>query len=62
MTLEEDKAFYAQLLKDIPYFHRLYAKYHDADYLGISKTLGQVSATLKRKIETYDYNPNPHLP
>lgn len=41
----DDKAFRAQLLKDIPYFHRLHVKYQDPAWLEIAQTLG---AALKK--------------
>ena len=38
-TLTKDE-FKAQLLKDIPYFHKLYAKYHDPKALETARNLG----------------------
>lgn len=39
---EYDKQFRAVLLRDIPWFHKLFAKYKDPKWLGISQTLGTV--------------------
>lgn len=44
-----DKQFYMQLLKDIPYFHKLYAKYHDEKWLALAKELGAHAADLKMR-------------
>lgn len=44
-----DKEFAAQLLKDIPYFHQLYAKYHDQKWLEIAKNCGEVLSQLYKK-------------
>lgn len=52
----EDKRFYMQLLKDIPYFHELYAKYKKPESLKIAQDLGIAAANIKKKIETYDYS------
>jgi len=38
IELEDD--FRAQILKDIPYFHKLYAKYHDPNALETARNLG----------------------
>jgi hypothetical protein len=52
--LEEEKQydteFRMKLLKDIPYFHHLYTKYNDPEWLSIAKNLGIAAADLKRKI------------
>ena len=37
---EYDALFKAQLLRDIPYFHRLHVKYQDPAWLEIAQTLG----------------------
>ena len=37
---EYDAAFRAQLLKDIPYLHKLSVKYKDEKWLDIAQTLG----------------------
>jgi len=50
VDVSDDVLFRAQLLKDIPYFHELYAKYHDEEWLNIAKNLGIAAANLKRKI------------
>lgn len=47
MTPEENKTFYVQLLKDIPYFHKLYAKYHNPDTLETIKNLETYSKKIK---------------
>lgn len=47
---EYDKQFRAVLLKDIPYFHHLFAKYHDPISLEIAKTLGEVVTRINKKI------------
>lgn len=44
-----DRQFYATLLKDIPYFHRLYAKYHDPLALETAKNLGVAATKIKQK-------------
>lgn len=41
---EDDKIFGKQVAKDIAYFHHLYAKDHDPEWLEIAKTLGKVLA------------------
>mgnify|MGYP001608248215 CR=1 FL=1 len=46
---EEDNQFRMQLLKDIPYFHQLYAKYHDPKWLELAKTVGAHTADLKMR-------------
>lgn len=45
-TKEYDDLFKAQLLKDIPYFHKLSVKYQDPKWLGIARTLGIVLKNL----------------
>lgn len=42
LSPEEDAAFKAQLLKDLPYFHRLYALYGDEQFLQIAQGLSKV--------------------
>lgn len=37
---EYDKEFKAQLLRDIPYFHKLHVKYQDPKWLEIAENLG----------------------
>lgn len=51
-TTLEDTEFRMILLKDIPYFHELYAKYHDEEWLRIAKNLGIAAADLKRRLQT----------
>lgn len=46
----EDERFKAQLLQDIPYFHRLFAKYRDQKYLDTAKNLGIAAMGIKRKL------------
>lgn len=55
ITKEEDQKFMATLLKDIPYFHKLYAKYKDPISLEIVKDLDIASVNLKNKIANHDY-------
>ncbi len=49
MTQSEDNEFRMVMLKDIPYFHQLYAKYHDPQYLEIIKNLTEYEKTLKSR-------------
>ncbi len=42
ITPEEDRDFMAVLVKDIAYFHSLFAKDKDRRWLEIAKTLGGV--------------------
>lgn len=42
-----DKDFRMQLLRDIPYFHQLYKKYKDPEWLEIAKNLGIAANNLK---------------
>jgi len=42
-----DNNFRMQLLKDIPYFHKLYAKYRDPEWLNLAKTIGAHAADLR---------------
>ena len=49
---QHDTEFRTVLLKDIPYFHKLYAKYHDPEWLEIAKRLGAHAADLK--LRKYD--------
>ncbi len=44
---EYDEQFRMQLLKDIPYFHALYAKYNDPQYLEIVRNLAKKLTSLK---------------
>lgn len=39
---EYDLFFREQLLKDVPYFHELFAKYGDIKWLDIAKDVGTV--------------------
>lgn len=52
LTKAEDDTFRMTLLRDIPYFHRLWAKYHSGEELGIIQNLEDYSVTLKTK--TYE--------
>ena len=45
-TKKYDDDFKASLLKDIPYFHMLYAKYHDQKWLELAQTVGTVAKKL----------------
>ena len=47
--MQFDNEFRAQLLKDIPYFHQLYAKYNDPKWLEIVKNLDTVLKNLKKR-------------
>ena len=47
---EDDDAFRGVLLRDIPYFHALYAKYHDPKALETAKNLGIYLAKLKKRV------------
>jgi hypothetical protein len=55
LTKEEDHDFLMQLLKDIPYFHQLYVKYHDPKWLELAKLVGANAADLQMKINTHAY-------
>ena len=46
---EYDNQFRAVLLRDIPYFHALYKKYHDPKALGTAQNLGKYLTTLKKR-------------
>lgn len=45
-----DEDFHAVLMKDIPYFHELYAKYHDEEWLAIAKNLGIAADNIKNNL------------
>lgn len=49
-AISEDERFKAQLLRDIPYFHQLYAKYKDEKYLETAKNLGIAAMGIKRRL------------
>lgn len=49
---KEDDIFRGVLLRDIPYFHKLFAKYKDPLALETAKNLGQYLTKLKKR--TYD--------
>ncbi len=51
LTKEEDKEFRAVLLRDVPYFHKLYSKYKDPQYLEIVRNLGITLKKLNHRIE-----------
>lgn len=46
---QDDKHFRGILLRDIPYFHTLYAKYHDPKWLEIAKNLGVYLTKLNKR-------------
>lgn len=52
LTKEEDVAFHQQLLKDIPYMHRLFNKYKDPQWLEIARNLGEYDKRLVKRILT----------
>jgi len=46
-----DQEFRAILLKDIPYFHELYAKYHDQKALETAQDLGIYLKKLSKRLQ-----------
>jgi hypothetical protein len=51
LTIEEHRDFRAVLLKDIPYFHQLYAKYQDPKWLQHARETGELIESITRRIE-----------
>lgn len=47
--LGHEESFKAQILKDIPYYHKLYAKHSDPIYLEIIKNLDRYLSELSTK-------------
>lgn len=54
--VEYGKVFHAQLMRDIPYFHKLYAKYHNPVSLEIARDLGTHAKNIVDRAPTSENN------
>ena len=59
-TRQEDMVFRAKLLRDIPYFHKIYAKYKTPISLEIATNLGKMVEGLNRRIQAQNLVSTPH--